>query len=209
MRYVKMLVAAAGLVVALAIGFWWGRVSAVNYRYPALRDWRDAEVTNAFARFQQLHRDIGQYILKQEGRIPADPYRAFVDAKVVSSYTDFMFDGNVVVFNALELPCRINTDVSRNVKAPFFWVIRPDISEVWVCYLDGSCERESRRGWLDPGSMSAFGKAFMSWSKEFHKAGYPYWVSFEEKARWCQTRGDRFEWNADKGFYVPLEVVRE
>lgn len=203
MRYAKILAIVAGLGVALACGFWCGGLSTVSQT--PFRNPRDAEVREQFVRFQELCRNVGEYLVAQDGRVPADPYRALVDAEIVRYYEDFNFSGNVVSFNALKLPCRINTDLPKNVKAPFFCVLRPDIGEVWAWYIDGSCERESRRGTQDSGSMSSFSKAELSWMRKFHEAGYPYWVSPEEKTQWCQLHCGQLKWNADEGFYVPLQ----
>ena len=200
MRYLKLLLVLLALLVAWAGGVLWERLS-VGQSFP-LRNAGDYEVTCEFARFEELNRDIGRYLATRDGKMPTDPYRALVESRVVDSYHEFLFSGNAVIFSPMELPCRVNPDLARNVKAPLCWLFRPDIGEVWACYLDGSCEREARRGTRSLTSTSVLGKAGATWRKSLREAGYPYWVSLAEKAKWCQEHYDELVWDADKGFYV-------
>ena len=100
-------------------------------------------------------------------------------------------------------PVRINKDLQQNARAPFFWIVRQDIAEIWVCYLDGTWERESRRGVQDIGKLSMFGESKMRWAKQFYDAGYPYWQSMKDKAAWVNEHKDRLLWDGDRGMFVP------
>lgn len=202
------MVVSIGALIVLTLGFLGGR-SSVRL-YTGYRDPDDPAVTDEFVRFQQLGRSMLGYIVTRDGRVPEDLYGACVEGRAVVSFGDFIFGQAVLMHDVRELPCRINPDLSRNAKAPFCWIIRPDIAEVWACYLDGSCERESRRGLLDRGRMSSFGERQMSWRRLLHAgAGYPYWPSIEEKARWCESQGNQIEWDAQRGLFVPTVNVAD
>jgi len=187
-------------VLGVAAGFYFGRASTATW-LPA-RDPNDYEVTQQAARFNELVQKVLSYIEARHGEMPVDPYRDLVQSGAVPSFRDFLFSGSVVLFEPMRLPPKIHRDLSKNAKAPFFWLPRPDILEVWVCHLDGTWERE-KRCTAQLGTLGRFGESLLRWDKDFHGAGYPYWASIEEKEAWIAREEDGLLWDEKKRMYVP------
>ncbi len=203
MPLIKRVCVVVGLLVAFTAGFWCGSWSI----HTVFRgDKNDPEVRDEFDRFQSLSEDVFEYIQSRDGWIPADAYRGLIDANVVPEYAYFIFGEKPIELFQQNTPCRINVEIARNVRAPFFYVGREDLEEVWVTYLDGTCKRESYSELAGTGHLGGFAEVQMRWRYTFHqKYGYPYWVSAAEKKDWCLKNRHKLKWDSMERAYVPVK----
>ena len=153
-------------------------------------------------KFERLVAIIKSYLIKNDGYIPSDPYRALIDSGELEAFSDFFIGGDIVRFEVLTLPARINPDISKNPKEILFYVERHSLGEVWICYFDGSWERESDLGTTNERGLSSHGESLRRWYLKFHQAGYPYWISVSEKDKWIQKYRDNLKWDQGLRMYV-------
>ena len=158
----------------------------------------DADIELQEKRFDALVQKVKSYLMDNDGWLPADPYKALLLSGSVESSQDFFPGFDIVRFEFLSLPPRLNPNLALNRRAVLFWYLHRERSEKWICFMDGTWVREPARS-----SPSYDAAAQMKWRDDFHRAGYPYWKSVRDKAEWIERNRSNLVWDPELKLYVP------
>lgn len=131
-----------------------------------------------------------------KGAWPESLWKAYDEPNVITSFHDLVFQTKQVPFYFLhETPVKLNKDLSKNTKAPLFWLVYEGIGEIWTFYTDGTVERKR--------TPATRGGIPFEWYSKFHKtAGFPYWGVPEMKDEWIRQNRDKLVWDDKEGMYV-------
>ena len=198
-RLVFLLFCSAALVGAAGIGWFAARARYAPQTLGLMVD--DGEWDRDFDSFQRLAGACRTYIVAHDGFLPADPYRALLEAGAVDAFLDFQIGQEFVSFNTFELPPRLNVEMRLNPKHELFSVYYRGPNELWIMNMDGTVERRACGVDLDVMAKNAL--ASSAWSQQFHRAGYPYWESVPDKQKWTDSNKAKLTWDPAYQMYVP------
>jgi hypothetical protein len=193
------LVRSALFAVTFFAGFGLGGMFIFWFAYTPVYD--EYDIRQRAKAFDTFVQQVVNYVIENDGYVPADPYRALVESGAVSSFDEFIYQMRPVTFDLDYIAVRLNSDMSSNFRGVFFYLLVEKIGEIWVCYTDGTWARESCKISF---SVPPYQENMVTYRAMLTQAGYPYWHNTKTKAEWIKNNRDQLLWDPERKIYVPL-----